>query len=87
LRSTADLKGTFKGKKLPSQVFATELLVKRDGKWVERFYQVTTLRGEDEDRVLSEGDCVLIPAHCPHRVTWTQARPPTIWLAFHFRRE
>ena len=41
---TADLKGTFKGKKLPSQVFATELLVKRDGKWVERFYQVTTLK-------------------------------------------
>ena len=41
---TADLKGTFKGKKLPSQVFATEFLVKRDGKWVERFYQVTTLK-------------------------------------------
>jgi uncharacterized protein (TIGR02246 family) len=41
---TADLKGTFQGKKLPSQVFATELLVKRDGKWVERFYQVTTLK-------------------------------------------
>lgn len=41
---TADLEGTFKGKKLPSQVFATELLVQRDGKWVERFYQVTTLK-------------------------------------------
>jgi ketosteroid isomerase-like protein len=41
---TADLKGTFQGKTLPSQVFATELLVKRDGKWVERFYQVTTLK-------------------------------------------
>ncbi len=40
---TADLKGTFKGKTLPARVFATELLVKRDDKWVERFYQVTTL--------------------------------------------
>jgi ketosteroid isomerase-like protein len=40
---TADLKGTFTGKTLPARVFATELLVKRDGKWVERFYQVTTL--------------------------------------------
>ncbi|MGV1014166.1 MAG: nuclear transport factor 2 family protein [Methyloceanibacter sp.] len=40
---TADLKGTFKGKPLPARVFATELLVKRDGKWVERLYQVTTL--------------------------------------------
>ena len=40
---SAELKGTFQGKKLPSRVFATELLVQRDGKWVERFYQVTTL--------------------------------------------
>jgi ketosteroid isomerase-like protein len=41
---TADLKGSFKGKPLPKQVYATEILVKRDGKWIERFYQVTTLR-------------------------------------------
>lgn len=40
---TAKLKGTFQGKKLPPRVFATELLVKRDGKWVEGLYQVTTL--------------------------------------------
>ena len=40
---TAELKGTFQGKKLPSRVFATELLVKRDGKWVECLYQVTSL--------------------------------------------
>jgi ketosteroid isomerase-like protein len=41
---TADLKGSFKGKPLPKQVYATEILVKRDGKWIERFYQVTTLK-------------------------------------------
>jgi hypothetical protein len=41
---TADLKGSFKGKPLPAKVFATEILVKRDGKWIERFYQVTTLK-------------------------------------------
>jgi ketosteroid isomerase-like protein len=40
---TAELKGTFQGKPLPSRVFATELLVKRDGKWIERLYQVTSL--------------------------------------------
>ena len=40
---TADLKGTIQGKPLPPRVFNTEILVKRDGKWVERFYQVTTL--------------------------------------------
>ena len=41
---TADLKGSFKGKPLPAKVFATEILVKCDGKWIERFYQVTTLK-------------------------------------------
>ena len=39
----ADLKGAFQGKPLPARVFNTEILVKRDGKWVERFYQVRTL--------------------------------------------
>jgi ketosteroid isomerase-like protein len=41
---TADLKGTFQGKTLPARVFVTEVLVKRDGQWIERFYQVTTLK-------------------------------------------
>jgi hypothetical protein len=41
---TADLKGSFKGKPLPAKVFATEILVRRNGKWIERFYQVTTLK-------------------------------------------
>ncbi|MBM3543573.1 MAG: nuclear transport factor 2 family protein [Alphaproteobacteria bacterium] len=39
----ADLKGTFEGKTLPGRVFVTEVLVKQDGQWIERFYQVTTL--------------------------------------------
>ena len=41
---TAALNGSFKGKPLPALVFATEILVKRDGMWVEQFYQVTTLK-------------------------------------------
>ena len=41
---TAALNGSFKGKPLPALAFATEILVKRDGVWVERFYQVTTLK-------------------------------------------
>ena len=41
---TADLKGSFKGKPLPATVFATEVLVKHDGKWIDRFYQGTTLK-------------------------------------------
>ena len=33
---------------------------------------------------LSPGDWVDIPLHCRHRVEWTQASPPTIWLAAHY---
>jgi cupin 2 domain-containing protein len=43
------------------------------------------IEGEREDRVLSEGDWILLPAHCRHCVTWTRAEPPTVWLAIHFR--
>ena len=42
------------------------------------------IEGESEDRALSEGDWILLPAHCRHRVTWTRAEPPTVWLAVHF---
>ena len=41
---SADLKGSFKGKPLPTRAFVNETLVKRDGKWIERFFQITTLR-------------------------------------------
>ncbi len=41
---TADLKGSFRGKPLPARAYVNETLVKRDGKWIERFFQVTTLK-------------------------------------------
>lgn len=41
------------------------------------------IEGEAEDRELTEGDWLLLPAHCRHRVTWTRAEPLTIWLAVH----
>lgn len=41
------------------------------------------LEGEDGEKVLTPGDAVLIPAHVRHRVTWTSAAPPTVWLAVH----
>src|SRR6187431_1819756 len=43
------------------------------------------IEGEATDRELGEGDWILLPAHCRHRVTWTRAEPPTVWLAVHFR--
>ena len=42
------------------------------------------IEGEQSDRELGEGAWILIPAHCRHRVTWTRAEPPTVWLAVHF---
>ena len=41
------------------------------------------IEGETEDRELEEGDYILLPAHCRHRVTWTRSEPPTVWLAIH----
>jgi cupin 2 domain-containing protein len=40
--------------------------------------------GEAEAVELGPGDYVLIPAHCRHRVQWTDPRSPTVWLALHF---
>jgi cupin 2 domain-containing protein len=42
------------------------------------------IEGESEDRELGEGDWILLPARCRHRVTWTRAEPPTVWLAVFF---
>ncbi|MBN8831262.1 MAG: cupin domain-containing protein [Sphingomonadales bacterium] len=36
------------------------------------------------ETALVPGDALLIPANVKHRVTWTQAEPPTVWLAVHF---
>jgi cupin 2 domain-containing protein len=33
------------------------------------------VEGEDADRQLHAGDWILLPAHCRHRVTWTQSDP------------
>ena len=40
----AELKGSFKGKPLPARAFVNESLVKRDGAWIERLFQITTLQ-------------------------------------------
>ncbi|MEM7354424.1 MAG: cupin domain-containing protein [Acidobacteriota bacterium] len=37
-------------------------------------------------RALGPGDWVDIPAHVRHRVAWTAADEPTVWLAIHYDR-
>lgn len=41
------------------------------------------IEGEERERELAAGDWLLLPAHCRHRVTWTERDPPTVWLAIH----
>ena len=43
-----------------------------------------TLEGEAAPRRLAPGDWLHLPAHRRHRVDWTSAAPPAIWLAVHF---
>ena len=40
-RFRADLKGTYKGHPIPTPVYVTSLMVEREGRWREAFYQVT----------------------------------------------
>jgi len=41
------------------------------------------IEGRDDLVELREGDWLLLPAHCRHRVEWTMPEGPTIWLAIH----
>ena len=42
------------------------------------------IEGEPEPRTLGPGDHLNLPPRCRHRVTWTSASPPTVWLAVHY---
>jgi cupin 2 domain-containing protein len=56
----------------------TEWVVVLTGKAALRFAD------EPEPRLLGPGDWLEIPAHARHRVEWTDAERPTVWLAVHF---
>jgi cupin 2 domain-containing protein len=43
------------------------------------------IEGEAEPRVLRPGDHLVLAAHVRHRVEWTSADEPTVWLAVHHR--
>lgn len=40
---TVALEGSFRGKKLPEKVYKTQILVKENGRWLEKFYQATEI--------------------------------------------
>ena len=41
------------------------------------------IEGETAPRDLGPGDFVFLPSHRRHRVVWTSADAPTVWLAVH----
>lgn len=45
------------------------------------------VEGEPAARTLGPGDWLRIPAHVRHRVEWTAADRPTVWLALHFQAD
>jgi cupin 2 domain-containing protein len=57
-----------------------------EGEWVLLVQGEALLHFADEaaDRRLRPGDFVDIAAHRRHRVEWTQAEPPTVWIAVHY---
>ena len=52
--------------------------------WVVVLKGMAKLEFEDRSVHLSPGDSIFIPAHTPHRVLWTSADEPTVWLAVFF---
>ena len=52
--------------------------------WVILLQGEATLSYEDRSQIkLTVGDYLFIPAHQKHRVEYTSASPPCIWLAVH----
>ncbi|PRA58725.1 cupin [Pseudomonas sp. MYb187] len=56
------------------------------GEWVVVLSGSAGLRLEHEavERVIRPGDCIELPAHCRHRVEWTDRTQATVWLAVHW---
>lgn len=61
----------------------------KDDEWVVLLRGAAALRFEDEAEPvrLSPGDHLLIGAGRRHRVDWTAADQPTVWLALHLRAD
>ncbi|QXI36310.1 cupin domain-containing protein [Pseudomonas xantholysinigenes] len=58
-----------------------------EGEWVLLLSGSAALHlaHESEPRVLRAGDHLDIPAHCRHRVVWTEPGVATVWLAVFYR--
>ena len=66
---------------------AGEWLIQDRHEWVALLAGAAGLlfEGEAAPRPLAPGDWLTIPAGTRHRVEWTAADGPTVWLAVHYR--
>ncbi|WP_444633808.1 cupin domain-containing protein [Cupriavidus oxalaticus] len=57
-----------------------------DGEWVLLVSGSAALEieGEAGQHAMRPGDWLHLPAHCRHRVAWTDEAQPTVWLAVHY---
>ncbi len=81
--------GQFKLERIVSTGQATpevEWIDQDRAEWVVLLRGRAGLRFEDEAevRIIAPGDYIDIPAHRRHRVEWTDANEPTVWLALHY---
>jgi cupin 2 domain-containing protein len=60
-----------------------------EDEWVLLLKGAAGLRLKDraDPVVLKPGDYIHLPAHCRHRVEWTDPDIETIWLALHYLPE
>ena len=71
-----------KGHKSPSDYWYDQ---ERD-EWVMLLKGAAKLEFKSDNKIIEmmPGDYLLTPAHCKHRVEWTDPDVETIWLAVHF---
>lgn len=59
-----------------------------EDEWVLLLIGAARLLVEGQEALaLVPGDTLLLPAHCRHRVIWTDPAQVTVWLALHFSPE
>ena len=60
-----------------------------EDEWVVLLSGAARLRLADRDEIhhMTPGDYVHLPAHCRHRVEWTDPAAESVWLALHYQPE
>lgn len=74
-------------KRVLSQGQVTDWLKEDMNEWVVLFSGSAKLLFEDGgcEVEMRSGDHLCIPAGCRHRVSWTDPRQKTVWLAVHYK--